>query len=128
MYYVPKAPELSQPDGDGPCHGQGPVEVKSDLGRCRRHCPTMSGFPVMFETDWCGDHKLESVPLSQEEIKLKATADYDKIMERQKDKMGIADHGGEGLKPLTPADIGVLMKTLSLNKIPSSKPELRIVD
>jgi len=29
------------------------------LGRCRRHAPTMSGWPVMFLTDWCGDHKLD---------------------------------------------------------------------
>lgn len=28
------------------------------IGRCRRHAPTMSGWPVMFEEDWCGDHKL----------------------------------------------------------------------
>ena len=28
------------------------------VGRCRRHAPTMSGYPVVFEDDWCGDHKL----------------------------------------------------------------------
>ena len=28
------------------------------IGRCRRHSPTMNGYPVVFETDWCGDHKL----------------------------------------------------------------------
>ncbi len=27
-------------------------------GRCRRRCPTMNGYPVVFEHDWCGDHKL----------------------------------------------------------------------
>lgn len=27
-------------------------------GRCRRHAPTMNGYPVVFVTDWCGDHKL----------------------------------------------------------------------
>ena len=35
---------------------------KADLGetgRCRRHAPTMNGFPVVFETDWCGDHKVD---------------------------------------------------------------------
>ena len=31
------------------------------LGRCRRHAPTLAGFPVVFETDWCGDHKLNEV-------------------------------------------------------------------
>lgn len=29
------------------------------LGRCRRHAPTISGYPVVFEYDWCGDHKLD---------------------------------------------------------------------
>lgn len=28
------------------------------IGHCRRHAPTMNGYPVVFETDWCGDHKL----------------------------------------------------------------------
>ena len=32
--------------------------ISSPLGRCRRHAPTMSGYPVVFTTDWCGDHKL----------------------------------------------------------------------
>lgn len=32
---------------------------KPVLGRCRKHAPTMSGFPVVFESDWCGDHKLD---------------------------------------------------------------------
>lgn len=27
--------------------------------RCRRHAPTMSGYPAVFESDWCGDHKLD---------------------------------------------------------------------
>lgn len=38
MWYVPK--------GEG-C-----------IGRCRRRSPTMSGFPVVYPSDWCGDHKL----------------------------------------------------------------------
>jgi Pyruvate/2-oxoacid:ferredoxin oxidoreductase delta subunit len=29
------------------------------VGRCRRHAPTMNGFPVVYKTDWCGDHKLD---------------------------------------------------------------------
>ena len=29
------------------------------LGRCRRRCPTMNGFPVVYVTDWCGDHKVD---------------------------------------------------------------------
>lgn len=35
-------------------------DVNSDsFGRCRRHAPTMQGFPAVFGTDWCGDHKLD---------------------------------------------------------------------
>lgn len=29
------------------------------LGRCRKHAPTMSGYPAAFANDWCGDHKLD---------------------------------------------------------------------
>ncbi len=28
------------------------------LGRCRKHAPSHNGWPAVFETDWCGDHKL----------------------------------------------------------------------
>lgn len=39
------------------------VPVKSpatfDIGRCRRHAPTMGGYPVVFVNDWCGDHRLD---------------------------------------------------------------------
>ena len=34
------------------------VQKTDKLGRCRRHAPTMDGYPVVFPTDWCGDHKL----------------------------------------------------------------------
>jgi hypothetical protein len=29
------------------------------VGRCRRHAPTMGGYPVVFMTDWCGDHRID---------------------------------------------------------------------
>jgi len=37
------------------------VDLAKDvnLGRCRRHAPAMSGFPAVFTTDWCGDHKID---------------------------------------------------------------------
>lgn len=39
-----------------------PVQAQSErlhqLGRCRRHAPTMNGYPVVTNRDWCGDHKL----------------------------------------------------------------------
>ncbi|GMQ79530.1 MAG: hypothetical protein BMS9Abin02_2128 [Anaerolineae bacterium] len=31
----------------------------SEFGRCRRHAPTMGGYPAVFAKDWCGDHKLD---------------------------------------------------------------------
>jgi len=46
MWYVPK-----EPAEDG--------EIVKAIGRCRRHAPCMSGYPVVFPTDWCGDHKLD---------------------------------------------------------------------
>lgn len=44
MWYVPKA---------GAEATQSP-----SIGRCRRHAPTMNGYPVVCMTDWCGDHKI----------------------------------------------------------------------
>lgn len=32
---------------------------RGSIGRCRRHSPTMNGFPVVWQGDWCGDHKLD---------------------------------------------------------------------
>ena len=29
------------------------------LGRCRKRAPTLDGWPAVFQTDWCGDHKLD---------------------------------------------------------------------
>lgn len=34
------------------------VAKTRNVGRCRRHAPTMNGYPVVYVTDWCGDHKL----------------------------------------------------------------------
>jgi hypothetical protein len=31
----------------------------SHVGRCRRHAPTMNGYPVVYMTDWCGDHRID---------------------------------------------------------------------
>jgi len=43
MWYVPKINDR----GD------------TKLGRCRHHSPTMKGYPAVFPSDWCGDHKLD---------------------------------------------------------------------
>lgn len=38
-------------------------------GRCRRHAPVVElGYPVVYEDDWCGDHKLGTNP-SREKAK-----------------------------------------------------------
>lgn len=39
----------------------GPSEKQ--FGRCRRHAPTMSGYPAVFGHDWCGDHKLDETKI-----------------------------------------------------------------
>jgi hypothetical protein len=33
------------------------------IGRCRRHAPTMQGYPVVYASDWCGEHKLDETTL-----------------------------------------------------------------
>ena len=35
-----------------------PVD-RREVGRCRRHAPTMGGYPVVYQTDWCGDHRVD---------------------------------------------------------------------
>jgi hypothetical protein len=32
---------------------------QQEIGRCRRHAPTMGGYPVVYMTDWCGDHRID---------------------------------------------------------------------
>jgi hypothetical protein len=29
------------------------------LGRCRRRAPTLNGYPAVYLSDWCGDHKMD---------------------------------------------------------------------
>ena len=63
IYYVSK---VSGADGDyAPLSDAGAIE--SAIGRCRRHAPTMNGWPVMYLTDWCGDHKLDETKLGSTE-------------------------------------------------------------
>lgn len=52
MYFV-----IKRTTSDSPVE-VAPVIERGHIGRCRRHAPTMSGYPVVFESDWCGDHKL----------------------------------------------------------------------
>ncbi len=50
MFFVPKELSLSKTREK---------EERRVLGRCRRSAPTMKGWPAIFQTDWCGDHKLD---------------------------------------------------------------------
>jgi len=34
-------------------------DPRGHIGRCRRSAPTMKGFPIVFEMDWCGEHRLD---------------------------------------------------------------------
>lgn len=43
--------------------GYEPVDYRGSFGRCRRHAPTMSGYPAVFGLDWCGDHKLDETKI-----------------------------------------------------------------
>lgn len=47
-------------EGDFP-HTEIKATVTKDhgFGRCRRHAPTVQGYPTVFGNDWCGDHKLD---------------------------------------------------------------------
>ncbi len=36
-----------------------PQAADHTIGRCRRHCPSMNGYPVVYTDDWCGDHKMD---------------------------------------------------------------------
>jgi hypothetical protein len=44
-----------------PKFGNAPVKPDHHkiIGRCRKHAPTMGGYPVVYTNDWCGDHKLD---------------------------------------------------------------------
>ena len=61
MWFSPKVPTTH------PMHDNGPNTSNAyDLGRCRRHAPSMNGYPVVFVNDWCGDHKLDETKLRVE--------------------------------------------------------------
>ena len=53
MFYVPKT-QATEPAAVKDAQTR-PMYV----GRCRRHAPTLGGYPVVFEADWCGDHELD---------------------------------------------------------------------
>jgi len=62
MFYLPKVKDQAYMYAEGvppqPLKVEGPT-----IGRCRRHAPTMSGYPVVYPVDWCGDHKLDETKI-----------------------------------------------------------------
>ena len=38
---------------------------RKNFGRCRKHAPTLNGFPAMHDTDWCGDHKIDENKINE---------------------------------------------------------------
>ncbi len=69
MYFVEKIKTPPMPVMPGPMscdNPRGGIAVDTEititqpiLGRCRRHAPTMKGWPAIFSVDWCGDHKID---------------------------------------------------------------------
>lgn len=49
IWFVPKVATVPQSASDRDV----------TVGRCRRHAPTMGGYPVVYFNDWCGDHRLD---------------------------------------------------------------------
>ena len=47
MWYVPKIKSENN------------TPIVGNIGRCRKHAPTMNGYPAVYMNDWCGDHKLD---------------------------------------------------------------------
>jgi hypothetical protein len=35
------------------------MDIAKVVGRCRRHAPSMNGYPVVYQADWCGDHRID---------------------------------------------------------------------
>ena len=56
IFFVPKRPELQTSTQT--------FSLSGILGRCRRHAPTLDGYPAVFQADWCGDHKLNEANLA----------------------------------------------------------------
>jgi hypothetical protein len=66
MWYVAKQRQsvarIHETDSKGNPIGAGepfPTLSVGTIGRCRRRSPTISGYPGVYPTDWCGDHKLD---------------------------------------------------------------------
>jgi hypothetical protein len=65
MWFVEKKKmrRIGKPGGECRPDGDKDREEPMVMGRCRKHAPTMTGYPVVFDSDWCGDHKMDETKL-----------------------------------------------------------------
>ncbi len=49
------------------------IKSMKSLGRCRRHAPTMNGYPAVYTHDWCGDHKLDENKIESRKMEVVET-------------------------------------------------------
>jgi len=48
------------------------------IGTCRKHAPTTNGYPPVFTTDWCGDHRSDG----SERVKANGSIDTAELREK----------------------------------------------
>jgi hypothetical protein len=62
MYFIRKEQKPINHEGSGDremTQEEADDMRRGPIGRCRRNAPTMKGWPVLFGSDWCGEHKLD---------------------------------------------------------------------
>jgi len=59
MWFVQKVEKQPVTWDDAEKHGINAERKSKVVGRCRRHAPIMSGYPVCYADDWCGDHRVD---------------------------------------------------------------------
>ena len=57
VFFVPK--KADGKDGMEGLDGVPSPAPNGAIGRCRANPPTMKGFPIVFEYDWCGYHRID---------------------------------------------------------------------
>ena len=57
VFFVPK--KADGKDGMEGLDGVPSPAPYGAIGRCRANPPTMKGFPIVFEQDWCGYHRID---------------------------------------------------------------------
>ena len=82
------------------------IKSMKSLGRCRRHAPTMNGYPAVYTHDWCGDHKLDENKIESRTLikdypeKMEAVEKYDLDHITPGDPPDYSRPGGTGKPPM----------------------------